>query len=458
MGKIIEEQLKTTIMAEYDVIISGGGPAGLAAAISSSRLGARTLLIEKNGWLGGMATSGLVHPFMPSYAGDDPINRGIFWEIIERLVAMKAAIHPDHTKMGTGYTGFVVWPHAHVTPFDSEALKWVIQDLVEEAKVGVLLHAQVVRALSEGTQATGVVVESKSGRMAFKGSVLIDATGDGDLAQLLNIPFLKGNDVDGSMQPATIFFKLNGVDRKKVDDYIAKHPEERHFKSFAEKAIKDGRFIPSKHDVLFFYTPREGEVAVNTTRVHGIDGTNVFDLTRAEFESRRQVRILVEFFKDYVPGFENAYITTTASEVGIRESRRIVGEYTIDKDDVLQTRQFPDNIAQCSYMIDIHDRKSTQLFYTPVPEGRSYGIPYRCLLPKSKDGVLFAGRCISATQEAQGSLRVMPPSFSTGQAAGTAAALSVLHKTSPRNLDIQELKHTLEKNGQVVDELTPAGD
>lgn len=452
MKSFVKEKIETPILEEYDVIVSGGGPAGLAAAISSSRLGAKTLLIEKNGWLGGMATSGLVHPFMPSYAGDTPINKGIFWEIINRLQQLDAVVHPDHTKMGTGHTGFVVWPHAHVTPFDSEVLKWVIQDLIEEAGVNVLLHSVVVQATKEDNKATGVIVENKSGRMGFKGKVLVDATGDGDLAKFLEIPFRKGNETDGTMQPATIFFRLAGVDRNKVDAYIAENPEERHFKTFAKKAIEDGKFIPSKHDVLFFYTPREGELAINTTRVHDIDGTDVFNLTRAEFEARRQIRILVDFFKNYVPGFEDAYISSTAQEIGIRETRRIIGEYTLNKDDVLEVHQFQDNIAQCAYMIDIHDRKSTQLFYTPVPEGHSYGIPYRCLIPKGFDGILFAGRCISATQEAHGSVRVMPPSFSIGQAAGTAAALSTINKTSVRDVDIVLLQETLVKNGQVIHE------
>ncbi len=452
MDYINEANINTPIMGKYDVIVAGGGPAGLAAAISSARLGAKTLMIEKNGWVGGMATSGLVHPFMPSYAGDKPINRGIFREILDRLSGMNALVHPDTTKMGTGYTGFVVWPHAHVAPFDVEAIKWVMQDLMEESGVEVLLHAQVVKAY-EYEKETCVITESKSGRMAFAGKVLVDCTGDGDLADYLNIPYEKGSAADGSMQPATIFFRLAGVDRKKVDKYIHEHPEERHFKSFAQKAAKEGKFISTKHDVLYFYTPREGEVAVNTTRSHGIDGTNVFDLTKAEFECRRQVQVLCEFFKQYCPGFENAYITTTAQQVGIRETRRIVGEYCLNKDDVLHVHQFDDNIAQCAYMIDIHDHTSTELFYTPVPDGRSYGIPYRCLIPREKENILFAGRCISATQEAQGSCRVMPPSFSLGQAAGTAAALAVQTGVTPRNLDVQLLRKKLIENGQVVDEL-----
>lgn len=452
MKHFIKEQLETPIHGEYDVIVSGGGPAGVAAAISSARLGAKTLLIEKNGCLGGMATSGLVHPFMPSYAGDVPINKGVFWEIIQRLVALDAVVHPDTTKMGTGYTGFVVWPHAHVTPFDVEVLRWVIHDMVEEAGVEVLLHSYVSEAIQENKKATGVIVENKSGRMAFKAKVIVDATGDGDLAKYLGIPFKLGNDEDGSLQPATIFFRLAGVDRKKIDAYVAANPEERHFKTYAAQAMADGKFIKSKHDVLFFYTPREGEMAINTTRVHDIDGTNVFDLTKAEFEARKQIKILLDFFREYVPGFERAYVSSTAAEIGIRETRRIVGEYTLTKEDVLEVHQFDDNIAQCAYMIDIHDRQSTQLFYTPVPDGHSYGIPYRCLIPKGHDGILFAGRCISATQEAQGSVRVMPPAFSLGQAAGTAAALAARHDTSVRDVDIPLLQKTLVEYGQVIEE------
>lgn len=453
MDNFIESGRTIPIVKNADVIVAGGGPAGIAAAISAARNGARTLLVERNGWLGGMATSGLVHPFMPSYAGDKPVNKGIFWEIVESLVKQGAAIHPDLTKMQTGYTGFVVWPHAHVTPFDVEILKWIIQDLIEDSKVDVILHSMIVGAIKEGNTAKGLILENKSGRMAVEGSVIIDATGDADVANYLCAEYEKGNPIDGSLQPATIFFRLGGVDRKKVDSYIQEHPEERHFQTFAKIAQEKGEFIPSKHDVLFFYTPREDEVAINTTRIHGVDGTNVFDLTRAEFETRRQVRILFKFFKKYVPGFENCYITTTAQEVGIRETRRIIGEYCLNKEDVLSTRQFSDNIAQCAYMIDIHDRKDTQLFYTAIPEGRSYGIPYRCLLPVKIENLIVAGRCISCTQEAQGSLRVMPPSFSLGQAAGTAAAIAVRSGKTPRAIDIAELQSLLKAQGQVVNEL-----
>jgi hypothetical protein len=299
--------------------------------------------------------------------------------------------------------------------------------------------------------AKGVIIETKSGRMAVTASVLIDATGDGDVANFLGAPWEKGSKEDGLMQPATLFFRLSGVDRKAVDRYISEHPEERHFKTFAGVAKELGEFIPAKHDVLFFYTPRSGEVAVNTTRIQNVDGTNVFDRTKAEIETRRQVRTLVQFFKKYVPGFQNCYLSNTAQEVGFRETRRIIGDYVLTKDDVLGVRQFSDNIAQCSYMIDIHDPTGTQLFYTPVPEGKSYGIPYRCLLPQKVENLIMAGRCISATHEAQGSLRVMPPSFSIGQAAGTAAAIAVIDQVKPREVSVAKLRKMLGEQGQVID-------
>ncbi len=452
MHEYAEQARVVPVARSVDVVVAGAGPAGLAAAVSAARNGAKTLLVERSGWMGGMATSALVHPFMPSYAGDRPVNTGVFREIVERLVSRGAAIHPDNVRMGTGYTGYVVWPHDHLTPFDVEELKWVIQELVEEAGVEVLLHSLVVGAIREGDQAKGLVLEGKSGRMAVEARLIVDATGDADVASFLGAGYEKGNPVDGSLQPATIFFRLAGVDRRKVDAYIAAHPEERHFATFAKVAAEKGEFISTKHDVLFFYTPREGEVAINSTRVHGIDGTDVFDLTRAEFETRRQVRVLYDFFRKYVPGFENCYLAATAPEVGIRETRRISGVYTLTKEDLLETRQFPDNIAQCAYMLDTHDRSSTQLHYVPIPEGRSYGIPYRCLLPVSVENLLVAGRCISCTQDAQASLRVMPPSFSIGQAAGTAAALAVRTGTTPRTVDVAEVRRLLKSQGQVVDD------
>lgn len=451
METMIEKEREIPVVRHVDVLVAGGGPAGLAAAIASARCGMKTLLIEKNGWLGGMATSGMVHPFMPCYAGDRPINKGIFWEVIERLVKLNGVIHPESTRMETGYSGFVVWPHAHVTPFDAELLKWVIFDLIEEARVDILLHSFVVGAFEHGRMAKGVIIETKSGRMAVTASVLVDATGDGDVANFLGVPWEKGSEKGGLMQPATLFFRLSGVDRKAVDHYISEHPEERHFKTFAKVAKELGEFIPSKHDVLFFYTPRSDEVAVNTTRIHNVDGTNVFDRTRAEIETRRQVRTLVHFFKKYVPGFQNCYLSNTAPEVGFRETRRIIGDYVLTKEDVLNVNQFHDNIAQCSYMIDIHDPTGTQLFYTPVPEGKSYGIPYRCLLPKNIDNLIVAGRCISATHEAQGSLRVMPPSFNIGQAAGTAAAIAVIDQVKAREVSVAKLRKMLVEQGQVID-------
>jgi hypothetical protein len=309
----------------------------------------------------------------------------------------------------------------------------------------------VVGAFEQNGTAKGLVIENKSGRMAVTGDILIDATGDGDVAHFLGAPWVKGSEKDGLMQPATLFFRLSGVDREAVDRYISEHPEERHFKTFARVAKELGEFIPSKHDVLFFYTPRSDEVAVNTTRIHHVDGTNVFDRTKAELETRRQVRTLVQFFKKYVPGFQNCYLSNTAPEVGFRETRRVIGDYVLNKEDVIHVHQFPDNIAQCSYMIDIHDHTGTQLFYTPVPEGKSYGIPYRCLLPQKVENLIIAGRCISVTQEAHGSVRVMPPSFSLGQAAGTAAAIAVIDKVKAREVSITKLRKMLAEQGQVID-------
>jgi hypothetical protein len=331
-------------------------------------------------------------------------------------------------------------------------LKWVILDLVDaEPNLSVLLHASIVDAFQENGVARGIVTESKSGRIAFTADVIVDATGDGDVASMLAAPYEKGTPGSGIMQPGTIFFRLAGVDRDAVDRYIAAHPEERHFESFARKAKEAGEFIPTKHDVLFFYTPRAGEVAINSTRVHNVDGTNVYDRTRAEFETRRQVRTLVTFFRKYVPGFQDCYLSVTAQEVGFRETRRIVGEYVLTKEDILDVRQFPDNIAQCAYMLDTHSRDGTQLLYVPVPEGKSYGVPYRCLLPQRVENLLVAGRCVSTTQDAQASLRVMPPAFSLGQAAGTAAALAAAAKIPPRDVSREQLRDALVRQGQVVD-------
>lgn len=451
MIDFIKQEITVPIVDSFDLIVAGGGPAGFCAAIAAGRKGARVLLIEHYGFLGGMAATGMVGPFMPTFAGDHQIIKGLFKEVVDRMVAQDGAIDPKFIRQDTGFSGYCVWPHAHVTPFDHEVYKRVVMEMVLEAKVNLLLHTFVSDCTTAEDKINLVIVESKSGRQAFRAKFFIDGTGDGDLAYKAGVPYEKGRAEDGLMQPASLFFRVGGVDREVLNFYIENNPEERHLKSLVNEAIGKGEYISTRDGAYLFFRPRSGEVIFNTTRIHRVDGTNVFDITKAEIELRKQVNVVMDFLKKYAPGFKNSYLIDTGVQAGFRETRRIEGAYRINKEDILATRQFEDNIAQCSYMIDIHTLTGTDLQFQAVEEGKSYGIPYRCLVPKRVQNLLVAGRCVSATHEAQASIRVMPPCMCMGQAAGTAVAQCLEHETIPREINVKDLQRDLRSQGQIVD-------
>jgi hypothetical protein len=450
MIDFIKKEITTPVIDSYDLIVAGGGPAGMCAAIAAGRKGLKVLLIERYGFLGGMAAIAMVGPFMPTFAGEYQVIKGLFKEIVDRMIVRNGAIDPKYVKQGTGFAGYCIWPHAHVTPFDHEVYKSVVLEIVLQANVNLLLHTFISDCSVSGDKIDSIIVENKSGRQAYRAKFFVDGTGDGDLAFRSGVPYEKGRPEDGLMQPATLFFRVGNVDREALNFYIENNPEERHLKSLVNEALKKGEYITTRDGAYLFFRPRSGEVIFNTTRIHDVDGTNVFDLTKAEIELRKQVNIVMDFLKKYAPGFETSYLIDTGVQAGFRETRRIEGEYKMNKEDILSTRQFEDNIAQCSYMIDIHTPTGTDLQYVGIEEGRSYGIPYRCLVPKRIENLLVAGRCVSATHEAQSAIRVMPPCMCMGHAAGTAIALCLEGEILPRNIDVKSLQKDLEKQGQVI--------
>lgn len=403
-------QVKEIEVSKYaDVIVAGGGPAGVAAAIASARQGADTILLERNGFLGGMGTAALVNPFMSFSAGKTQLVKGIFQEMIDRLKEAGAF----------GGTG-------HAWSFDVEIYKYVLNEMVLEAGVRLQLHSYVVDAVTEGTKVQGVIIESKSGRQMLKAKTFIDCSGDGDLAARAGAEFKVGRESDGQVQPASIMFKMAGVkNTKKAMEY-----------AFDDPRLPQGR-------VLFFGMPRPGEVMVNMTRIVNVNALDVDDLTRAEIEGRRQVKDVVEFMQENVAGFEDAYLVTTGPQIGIRESRRIIGEYVLQTEDVLECKKFDDGIASCMYMIDIHNPTGAGTEKVVLPKGQWYDIPYRCLLAKDFDNLLVAGRCISSTHEAHSSLRIQPTCYALGQAAGTAAALAVKEGIDPKKVNVEALRENL---------------
>ncbi|MBR4761440.1 MAG: FAD-dependent oxidoreductase [Clostridia bacterium] len=442
---------------KYDVIVVGGGPAGVCAAISAARHGVKTLLIEQNGYCGGMATAGLVGPFMTCYDanGEQMIIRGLFEEIVDRLVDNNFAIHPKDVMGGTAFTSWIKVGHDHVTPFESEGLKLILDEMLSKAGVDLLYHTAFLEPILEKNTIIGIKVASKAGIEFIKGGVVIDCTGDGDVAYRSGVPFEMGNEELGLIQPATMFYHISNVDSDALEADIQANINNFYRKDGVnyrslhwrvKEARENGDWTLDRVSIGMFRMPKKDEWCVNTSRIMGVDSTDNKSLTRAEIVGRQQVAEITNFFRKYVPGCENVRIKATASHIGIRESRHIKGEYRLKAEDLLNALVPEDSVFIAANSVDVHGRfgpKSNE--YVPI-NGKYYGVPYRSLLPLKIDGLLVAGRCLSADSTAAGAVRVMPPCMAMGQAAGTAAALSVKLKCNVRDIDTDKLKSTLKED------------
>lgn len=448
------------LAANVDVLVVGGGPAGIAAAVASARNGARTLLLEKQGYLGGNLTAGLVGPCMTSYSldGSQQLIKGIFEELVLKMESMGGACHPSKIPAGSAYCGFIEFGHDKVTPFDPEAIKICATELLVEANVQLQFHTMVIDTTVDHGVVTGVIAASKSGLEAVVADVTIDCSADADVAYRGGASVEQGRPGDGLTQPMTLFFRVANVDDAVVEAYVANHPEDyRPFASIVAAARKEGEFPIQRKGVGLYKTLEPGVWRINTTRLQQLDGTNVRDLTSAEIEGRRQVVALMDFFRSRLPGFEHAVLQDTAAIIGVRETRRVVGEYTLTAQDLADGKAFEDVIALSGYPVDIHsptgDGGGTDGTYQTA---NVYQIPYRCLVPQSLDGLLVAGRSISATHEAMGATRVTPPCFAMGEAAGTAAALSIKARCQVRDVSVTDLQSALVRNGAYLGDLHAA--
>jgi hypothetical protein len=445
------------LVGKYDVLVAGGGPAGIAAAIAASRNGAKTILIERNGFVGGMATAALVGPFMTCYdgRGEKQIIKGIFDELVRKLEAAGGAIHPSRVGWATSHAAFIRVGHDHVTPFDSETLKIVAEDMLIESGVELLYYTQFADCITEGGNIKTVVAARKEGLCAIDAGIIIDCTGDADVAEKAGVPIVKGTGRNKSMQPSTMFFRVCNVDSDRVYKYVEEckdlmgKPFSGIFSWLIEEGRKTGEWDISRDEIGLYETNHKGEWKLNTTRIAKVDGTKSSDLTRASIEGRKQAGKGFKFLQDRVPGFENAKMMDTGSVIGIRESRHIRGKYVITKEDVMSSRTFEDDILLSSNAIDIHADDGSGGEYLVVDKW--YGIPYRSLIPQNCDNLLVAGRSISAESEAVAAFRVMPPCFGIGQAAGTAAAICAKNALTPEAVSVPQLQKTLIRQDVFLD-------
>ena len=405
-----------------DVLVVGGGSAGCAAAVAAARTGAETLLVESGGFLGGTGAR-MLDSFYGFYApggGSGRVLGGIPWEVCEALTARGMAFErPSTYGAGTAVT------------YEPEALKRVWETLVLDAGARLLLHARMTAVVMDGSAVVGLVVETTRGPARVDARVVVDASGDAEVA------WRAGAALDrlDRVQPCTTTFRMGNV--------AAELASRRELRSLMAAAHD---YALPRREGSIHETVLPGVQHANMTRVAGIDPTDPWQLTAAEVEGRSQVEEYARFLRDRVPGYEEAFLLQTSPRIGVRESRRLAGEYVLTREDVLGAHDFPDGIARCGAPIEDHDEGgATRWEY--IPDGGTYAIPWRCLLPRELDGLVVAGRCLSATHDAHASVRSMGQCMAMGQAAGTASALA---GADVRHVDPGRLRERLSADGVLL--------
>ncbi|MBR6747707.1 MAG: FAD-dependent oxidoreductase [Clostridia bacterium] len=405
----------------YDVIVVGSGPAGVAAAITAGRAGAKTLLIESCGRVGGISTSGMMSHFTGT------VGNSLYREILARAAEKN-----------------VFAPGEMTNRIDPEMLTLTYIELLEEAGVEILLYTSFCDVIMEGDTLRGIITFSKSGFTAFDASVVVDASGDGDVAYKAGAAFVLGRESDNLMQPVTLMFKVGGVDMDRAvfpgSFETLVDTEKGELQALAREKLPH----PAGH-VLLYSSTIPGIVTCNMTNVTGIDGTRAEDLTRAEIVCRKQMPKIVEFLREYVPGYENCYIIGSGSLMGVRETRHFKGVHTLTGEEILEAVQHEDYVVfDAHFNFDVHnltgaglDKTGSQRHFT---QRRGYTIPYGCLVPEKIDGLLLSGRNISGTHMAHSNFRVMPICVGIGQASGAAAAIAAQKKIRPREVAAADIR------------------
>ena len=426
---VAEVARETPIVGEWDVVVVGGGSAGTSAAVAAARSGARVLLVERYGYLGGMASGGMVLVLDDMVNGEEITTTGIVREVVERLETLGLAVSPPAEDRRAGWDVWRKWarwgchdfrahgkpqPIVYAVAFDPDGWKRVSNDLIAEAGVELRLHSWFSAPIVEDGRMRGVIVETKSGRQALLGTVVIDATGDLDVASRAGAPCAHGSYI------VTTVFRLGGVDTEAALRFEHEHPAE-----FTELDRQARRLIGGSWDMWWLKTPLPGIVWCNCPHLPGYDAVKVEDLTAAELEGRRRIAGLVAFARAHLPGFEHSHLVDTAPQLGVRQTRLLQGEYVVTREDVLERRHFPDTVCR----------------------GRDYYTPYRALLPRGVEQLLVAGRHYSADQHAQKLSREIPPCMAQGQAAGLAAALALSAGVRVRDVDPKAIQRAMRAQG-----------
>lgn len=441
--------LPVTRSFDCDVLVIGGGPAGLSAAICSARKGAKTILAERNGCLGGMATSGLVAPLMSSTTPDGKtmIIRGFFEEFVDSMVAAGGAIHPLKSEIGS-LTAYRDKGHHGLTTFDYECFKKTSEDFCQQAGVELLYHLLFVKTDVKNGKIAAAYFATKAGIWKITAKNYIDCTGDGDVAESAGVPYVYG-DGEGDIQASSLFFTVRNVDKAAMDAHNEECKKNNDFEGqFYMREIlaaREAGEFPIWRQKIALFENLDGTYTVNMAQNDSVDGLDPKQITDAEVIGRKQAGIIVKFLRKYVKGCENCELAATADQLGVRETRRIEGVYTVTAEDAKNSVKYPDPIFCCANSMDIHRKGRVE--YVARNTNEPYYVPYRALLPRNIDNLLVAGRCASAERPVMAAIRVIPPCFAMGQAAGTAAALSVSQNVLPKNLDTDKLVSTLKADG-----------